>query len=101
MRTIVAFGDPISYDIGKLKEKIKNIQIDPFQATFLGKALAHVIDEFRNARDDSKKILISVTDGYVHPYDSLNSIERAADRLTVGLEKLKVQNFLTKTNHDF
>ena len=53
VKTMVAFGEPVSYDYKKLTEEdgaINKMNIEPFtsQGTYIDKALAHVIDEFQD-----------------------------------------------------
>merc|ERR1712048_762755 len=58
---------------------------EPFtsQGTYIDKALAHVIDEFQDkARSDSKKVLVSLTDGYNHPRVNMADFERSVDKLS-------------------
>jgi len=73
VQTIVPFGDPKSFNFDELTDDdtgiIHNINISPFasQGTYIDKALEHVDNEFRKARPNSKKVLVSLTDGYNHP----------------------------------
>ena len=53
VKTMVGFGEPVSYDYKKLTEEdgaINKMNIEPFtsQGTYIDKALAHVIDEFQD-----------------------------------------------------
>lgn len=74
VKTIVPFGDPKSFDFEGLTDDvdgvIHNINISPFasQGTYIDKALEHVNNEvMKGARPNSKKVLVSLTDGYNHP----------------------------------
>jgi len=87
VKTMVRFGDPASVDFKKLTDDdgaINKMDIEPFtsQGTYIDKALAHVIDEFKDsARQDSKKVLVSLTDGYNHPRVNMATFERSVDTL--------------------
>lgn len=87
VKTMVQFGDDASHDFKKLTDDdgvINKMNIEPFtsQGTYIDKALAHVIDEFKdNARENSKKVLVSLTDGYNHPRVNIPDFERSVDKL--------------------
>ena len=74
VKTMVGFGEPVSYDYKKLTEEdgaINKMNIEPFtsQGTYIDKALAHVIDEFQD------KVILSII-SFIPNFSRLDQIPR-------------------------
>lgn len=89
-QTVLSFAAGEGSDPDAISQIIEDLKMDEFvaQGTYVTNGLDKVIEDFKsNSRAESKKILVTVSDGYNHPKVQLSDIQSKVDELeTLGVE---------------
>ncbi|CBY15819.1 unnamed protein product [Oikopleura dioica] len=85
---VTNFIEAASYTLEMLVSKARNLEMDKFvaQGSYVTNGLKNVIENFAGARENSKRVLLTITDGYNHPSVSVIAIKEAMNLLHDALE---------------
>ncbi|CAG5103352.1 Oidioi.mRNA.OKI2018_I69.chr1.g733.t1.cds [Oikopleura dioica] len=85
---VTNFVEAASYIPDMLINKARNLEMDKFvaQGSYVTNGLKNVIENFADARENSKRVLLTITDGYNHPSVSVADIKGAMKLLHDAME---------------